>query len=135
MAQAAYSKKVKVGTSGSGPWNDVPATTATLNQGGDILDDTDLATNAGFRSRILGLHDWSVSITANWDASDAALIAIRDAWLNRTELYVQYLPDGQTANGFQGAVVVENFNLSGDVGGLETVEISLQADGALSAAS
>lgn len=135
MAQAAYAKKVKVGTSGTGPWTDVPVTTATLNQGGDVLDDTDLATNAGFRSRILGLHDWSVSMTANWDGSDSVLSTIRDAWLNRTALYVQYLPDGQVANGFQGAVVVENFNLSGDVGGLETVDISLQADGALSAAS
>ncbi len=135
MSLDAYVKKVKVGTSGTGPWNDVPATTASLNQGGDVLDDTDLATNAGYRSRALGLHDWSVSCTANYAPADTALTAIRDAWLNRTALYVQYLPDGTTTNGFQGPVVVESFNLSGEVGGLETVEISLQADGALSAAS
>ena len=59
---------------------------------------------------------------------------VRAAKLNRTALYVQYLPDGTTANGYKGKVVVENFNLSGDIGGLETVAITLQGDGALGAA-
>ena len=132
--QAAYIKKLKV-SDDEATWSDVPADSASLNQGGDVLDDTDLATNAGFRSRLVGLHDWSISAEGNLVASDPALAQIRDAWLNRTVLYVQYLPDATLPNGFQGQVVVENFNLAGDVSGKETVSISLQAVGALAVAS
>jgi len=134
MGTPAYQKKVKVSTDGIA-WNDLPATTSSMNHGGDLLDDTELATNAGYRSRIYGLRDWSVSATCNWKSGDAALTAVRNAWLNRTDLFVQYLPDGQVANGFEGPVRVETFNMSGDVGGLETVEISLQAAGPLGPAS
>ena len=43
----------------------------------------------------------------------------------------RYLPTGSTTDGtgLQGGVVVENYGSSGEVGGLETVSISLQADG------
>lgn len=129
MGTPAYTKKIKIGS------DDAPAESASLNQGGDVLDDTEMATNAGYRSRLYGLRDWSISMSCRWTAGQAALTAIRNAWLNRTTLTVQYLPDGTTANGFEGTVVVENFNMSGDVGGQEMVDISLQADGALGAAS
>lgn len=134
MGQAAYTKKVRVSTDGTN-WEDVPATSPSLDLGGDVLDDTDLATNAGYRSRVLGLHDWSVNCDSNYKTGNAALAMIRSAKLNRSQLHVQYLPDGTVANGFQGQVVVENFNLSGEVGGLETAGITLQANGALSDAS
>ena len=134
MSQAAYEKKVKIETS-PGVFEDVAAETASLNLGGDVLDDTEMATNAGFRSRILGLHDWSVSLSVRWSGTNAALAAIRNNWANRTNVKVQYLPDGTTPNGFQGEAVVESFNLGGDVGSLEMVDISLQADGAIGAAS
>lgn len=135
MGQAAYTKKVRVSTD-QATWHDVPTDSPTLNLGGEVLDDTDLSNSStGFRSRLLGLHDWSVNCDSNFKTGNTALSTIRSAFLNRTVLYVQYLPDGVIAGGFQGKVVVENFNLGGEVAGKETVGITLQANGALADAS
>jgi predicted secreted protein len=130
MAEAAYKKKVRVSTDGS-TWVDVPTTSPSLDLTGEVLDTTKVGSDTGYRTRILGLNDWSVSCDSNYETGNAALAMIRNAKLSRSALQVQYLPDGTVANGFQGAVVVENFNLSGDMGSLETVSITLQANGAL----
>ena len=139
---ASYNKKVQISDDEGANWYDIPATSPSLEIGGDILDNTELATNAGYRTRIYGLHDWSSSADSNFTAltgdatTDAqsgakALIVIRNAKLNRTRLMYRYLPTGSTTDGtgLQGGVVVENYGSSGEVGGLETVSISLQADG------
>lgn len=130
MAQAAYVKKLQVSEDGKKDWKEVPVTTCSLELGGDVLDDTSLADSAGYRSRILGLHDFSITGDANYDTSDG-LKLIRAAKVGRTELHAQYLPDGK--KGFQGQIVVESFNMSGELGGLETVSFTLQGDGALKA--
>lgn len=135
MSQAAYQKSVLVGTTtlsstdGTTAFDEVPGNSATLNLAGDVLDDTDF-TSTGFRSRVIGLRDWNISVPSWQDGSNTALSTIRSAWFNRTRLTVRYLPDG--SKGFHGEVQVESYNLSGDVGSLESVDISLQADGALS---
>lgn len=137
MGNAAYIKKVQVSADNGATWLDVPATSPSLDLGGEVLDDTELATNAGYRTRCLGLHDWSISCDSNYkgagETGGPALAAIRTAKLARTALLGRYLPDGVAANGFKGSVVVENFNMSGDVGGLETVSVTLQGTGALEA--
>lgn len=130
MGHGAWQKKVKV-SADDNMYYDLPATTASLNWAGDVLDDTDMATNQGYRSRIYGLKDWNVSATSNWAPGQQGFDVLLDAWQNRTEVWVKYLPDGTDASGFKGKAVVETFSLSGDVGGLETVEISLQAAGPL----
>lgn len=136
MSQAAYTKTVEVSADDGSTWLKLPATSPSMEIGGDVLDDTNLKSNSGYRSRILGLHDWNVQADSNYDAADTGLIAVRDAKLNRTALKVRYLPTGSAdAAGLVGDCVVESFNLSGDVGGLETVSISLQANGALAAAN
>lgn len=134
MGKAAYVKKIQVSADGITNWLDLPATSPSLDIGGDVLDDTELASNAGYRSRVLGLHDFSVSADSNWSGADAAIALVRAAKLGRLPLFMRYLPDGTTTYGLKGAVVVESFNHSGDVGELETVSISLQGNGALSAA-
>lgn len=130
MGVAAYPKKVQVSANDS-TYYDVPANSVSLNLGAAVLDDTEFKNNAGYRTRALGLLDWSVSIEALYIASDSALGAIRTALTGRSALYVKYLVDG--TNGYKGPVVVENYNMSGEVGDLEKISISLQADGALSA--
>jgi len=130
MAQSAYKKQILVSSDNS-TWVEVEATSVSLNQGTEVLDATTFASVEGWRSRVLGINDWSISIEAIYTADDTALAAIRSALLNRTTLYVRYLPDGTNANGFQGQVRVENFNSSGDVSSLETLSISLQGNGAL----
>jgi hypothetical protein len=145
--QAAYVKKLEVSADGGDTWYKLPATSPSLEIGGDLLDDTELATNQGFRSRVHGLSDFSASadsvfkpLTGN-SGNDAASGAkgfdiVRTAKLNKTSILMRYLPTGAVdANGLQGQVIVETFSHSGDVGGLETVSISLQGNGALSAAN
>lgn len=147
MSQAAYSKKVLVSADAGVTWLKLPATSPSLEIGGDVLDDTDLATNAGYRSRCYGLNDWSASADSNFKAptgdagADAAsgaagLAACLAAKLERTTLLFRYLPTGNLdGTGLQGEVLVETYGGSGDVGSLETVAISLQANGALTVAA
>ncbi len=129
MGKAAYVKKVQVSSDNGDNWHDLPATSPSLDLGGDVIDDTDMEDNVGFHSRILGLNDWSVSADSNWSPDHTGLGLVRSAKLNRTPLKVAYLPNGTA--GYMGDVVVESFNQAGDIGGQETVSISLQADGPL----
>ena len=139
MTIAGYTKKVQVSATGTSGWVDVPAENSSLERSGDVLDDTNLASPAaarGWRSRVLGLHDWSVSlgdcILSATAADNAALNLILQAWLDRSALYVQYLPTGATGAqlGVKGKCVVENYNTGGSVADKEMVNITLQADGA-----
>ena len=144
MSQAAYTKKIRISADGGTTWFDLPATSPSLEIGGEILDDTTLANNEGYRSRCYGLHDWSASADSNYkvitgtqatdDASGAtALNLALSAKLNRTPLLLRYLPTGSDTDGtgLQGEVLVETFSFAGEVGGLETRAISLQANGAI----
>lgn len=144
MSQAAYQKLVLVSADAGATWLKLPATSPSLEVGGDVLDDTDLATNAGYRSRCYGLNDWSASADSNYkkpvgsaipDAASGAtgLGLVRAAKLNRTNLLFRYLPTGSDSDGtgLQGECLVETYSASGEVGGLETVSISLQATGPL----
>ena len=127
MSLAGYTKDVRIKTTAgsSTTFNTLPATSATLTLAGDALDDTDI-TSTGFRSRIIGLQDWNISAPSNFESTNQAFIDVRTAFFARTRLTVQYLPNGVV--GFEGACFVETFSHSGDVGGLETVDITLVAD-------
>ncbi len=129
MSQAGYLKRVHV-FDGSSTWHEVPATSASLDAGGDVLDDTTFM-SGGNRSRIYGIRDWSLSLTLQYDTTDDAFITIRDAWMNREEVSFRYLPDG--TNGLAGDGVVETFNMSGGVDDLETVDVTIQAASVLTA--
>lgn len=137
MSQAAYAKKIKVkDTSQSTGFVDTEANTGSMDHAGDVLDDTQIALSHVYRTRLYGLRDWSVSFTMELNqGSNTAFDILRQAWLNQRDIDVQYLPDGTVGNGFEGTTVVESFNLSGDVGGKEQVDVTLQGDGQLSAAS
>lgn len=113
-------------------WQILPATTADLTVEGDVLDDTDLRTE-GTRSRIIGLLDWSVSGTLNYEPGIAGFDSIKSAFFGRDVVIIRYLPEGVTnlAEGFTGPVVVENFNYTGGVEDLETIDYSLPSNGVL----
>ncbi len=129
MSQAGYQKTINVKATASTAYTELPATSATLTLAGDVLDDTDM-TSTGYRSHLVGLRDWSISCPSNYESTNAGFSAARSAWTNRTKLDVQYLPNG--TNGFQGQAYVETFSHSGDVGGLESVDITMVSAGALS---
>jgi len=126
MSQVGYAKVVQLKTTASTAYIALPANAAGLNLAGEMLDDTDF-TSTGWRSRARGLKDYSVSATLLYDSSNTAVSTLRDGLLNGTPLDIQYLPNG--TKGFQGRILVESFANSGDVGGLETLEVSLQASG------
>ena len=135
MAEAAYKKQILV-SSDNVTYTEVEATSVSLNLGSDVLDVTTFASAEGWRSRVLGINDWGISLEALYTTGSTTGIAkIRSALINRGTLYVRYLPDGTNANGFQGQVRVESFNSSGDVSSLETLSISLQGHGALAGVS
>jgi hypothetical protein len=129
MSIPGYQKDVLIATSSTASYTQPPATSATLTLAGDVLDDTTIQ-STGFRSRLIGLRDWSISIPSLFESTNTAFGQIRSAWFNRTTLSVQYLPDG--TNGFLGTVYVETFSHSGDVGGIESVDINLVAESQLS---
>lgn len=124
MSQAAYQKALQIKTTGSTVWLDLNANDATMNLGSELLDDTDF-TSTGYRSRIAGIKDYSLDVSAFWDSSDTAFNTVRSALLAGTKLDFRYLPDG--SNGFTGTVLVETFGHSGGVGDLESVEITMQS--------
>lgn len=134
---AAHVKKIKIQdpADSAGGFSDASATSGALSHGGDIIDDTEMATNAGFRTRLYGLRDHSITLSGIYDPTNTAVADMRAAWLGKTNVDAQYLPDGSTPNGFEASYVVESFNISGDISGAETFDITLQGDGALAAAS
>jgi len=131
--QAGYKVKLQISTDAGTTWLDVPATSPTMEIAGDVLDTTELKTNAGFRTRINGLHDFSVNANSNYTKNDPALDALLAAKLGGTQnTLVRFLPDGaDETNGFQGTVIVETFNIQSGVGDLLTVDISLQGNSAI----
>lgn len=99
-----------------------------LNLGGDLLDDTDFANaqaSGGYRSRLYGLRD--VSITLN------RIDALDDVWYDiitgRTRAMVEIRPGGSETNIFRGWFAAESESPSGDVDGLEVADVTLQLAG------
>lgn len=147
MSQAAFLKKVQISADAGATWHPLPATSPSLEIGGDLLDDTTLINNAGAHHRMYGLTDWSASCDSNLvvmtgnagtdTASGAkALDLLRAAKLGKTGVKFRYLPTGNVdSTGLVGDVLVETYSFAGEVNGLETVAISLQANGPLAAAA
>lgn len=147
MSQAAYTKKVQISDDAGVTWYPLAATSPSLEIGGDLIDDTHLINNAGYRRRQYGLHDFTASCDINMQtptgvgATDnasgyTAQLKIRTAKLNKTGLKMRYLPTGNVdAMGLVGDVLVETFGMSGDVADLEVIAVSLQGNGALAAAA
>lgn len=131
-------KKITVATTQNGPYYELPAMDGSLTSGADAIDVTTFANtgSGGNRSRVLGLQDWSVScscqVATSGDAQ-TALTTVLNAMTNRSELWVKYLGNG--TDGLGGQVVCESYNQSAGVADTETIEISLQANGALGVVS
>lgn len=124
----AHEKKIRVSNDNS-TWHDLPATSGSLNQGATVLDDTDLD-NEDYRTRLLGLKDWSISVSVNYKTQSLAIDCIKDFLYTDANLFVRYLPNG--TYGLGGACVVESRSTSGGVDELTSGDISLQGNGLLS---
>lgn len=135
MSQAAYIKKVSISDDAGSTWYELPMNNAQLRLAGDVLDDTNMETNAGQHTKLIGLLDWSVAGQAEYTAGHTGLGKVRTAFLARATILLRYLPDGTVPNGYQGSVQVENYTQGGEVAGKEAVEVSFIPRSALAAAS
>lgn len=108
---------------------------AELNDGTQTIDGTNIdITEFGddWINRIQGLKDGTYSLSGFYAPSDTdGQVAIRDALINDTTLYVQFLHDG--TNGFQQEVKVATFEVSASVDGAVEVSIDLEGTGTITA--
>lgn len=109
--------------------------TYTLTQAMDVLDDTDFS-STGFRSKVMGLADVTLTIS-RWDTNDQEFI---DRLLGSTTsinvgdpLVAEVNPGGSTFTA-RGWFVLGTENRSGDVGGLEASDLSMELDGDVASA-
>lgn len=133
MALPGKNTLVKVSTTagGAGAYTTVDEIQSVdFNESGASIDVTKF--DDDWISRIQGLKDCKWSLKGFWDPADTnGQLAIRNAWLNDTELWVQILPNGTT--GFKQQVLVSSFNISTGVSGVAEVSIDLEGTGAIAA--
>lgn len=129
MALAAKSTIVKASTDGV-----VWTTMAEINDAGPSIsaDNQDVTVfGDDWMDRIQGLKDGSWSLGGFYDPTDTTgQMAILNALLNDTAIYIQVFPGGGTA-GFQQQVKVATFEVSDAVDGVCEVSIDLEGAGAL----
>lgn len=96
----------------------------TLDIGGDILDDTsfhsETTLSEGFRTKVQGLNDVSLSLSRWNDFSNKLL----QAKLDKTPIFVSINP-GASKTFISGWYHIETDNLTGDIGALEEEALSL----------
>lgn len=123
MAMAGKKSVVKVGTAQAGPFTEVEE----MNEASMSLegDNQDISTfSAEFVKRLQGLKDGSYELSGFY-ATGGQQTVIREAWLNDTPLFFQFLPDGVT--GFQQEVLVGSFEVETAADGV--VESSIELEG------
>lgn len=102
---------------------------ATLNRGGDVLDDTEFCNNQNYRKRIYGLRDVNLNLSGTSEISTTVQQELLNSWINMEPVTIQYLPDG--SNGLQCDFVIESIDESGAVGDIENIDYVLQSVSAL----
>ena len=99
----------------------------TVNMNSAILDDTnfkDANSNGGFRTRVPGLNDVSVSLSRWYDLVKTFITP----WLSRSVVLIDITLGGGT-DGIRGWFKIESLPLAGDISALESEELSFQLDG------
>jgi predicted secreted protein len=130
MAATAGSKsKFYVGTTSAAITGEVEGINSLdCSFNGDKLDTTAFKNNAGYRKKMLGLKDITLTASGDGDHTDTTgQNVIRSAFANGTDLYVKYLPDGVNGWSFKA---IPNFKENGSVDGKHEVSFDFESDGA-----
>lgn len=131
MALAGKSLKVRVSTTagGAGTYTDVAElNSASMSQSGTNFDVSAFADT--FIKRLQGLKDASYQISGFWVPTDTnGQVALRNAWLNDTTLWVQFLPNGTA--GFKQEVKVSQIDFNASVDGAVEFSATLEGTGAI----
>ena len=97
--------------------------------GRSMIDVSDIDND--FVKRIYGLIDGSYSLSGHSQGeSDAGMVLVRSALINRTDLTVRLYEDASKGTYVEQAVLVENRNRSYPVNGSQAFSVSLQGNGA-----
>ena len=97
----------------------------------DMVEVSSRAGN-GHKNYEYGLDNWSAGTKALWVPSNAALIVLQTAILNKTKVDVLFQEDS-ASNGqnFVGVALVKSFKIGLPLNGEVMYDIALQGDGAL----
>lgn len=96
----------------------------------DLLDTTDFK-DGTTRTRIVGLRDFSVSLSGDYEHSDTAQALLRSSEASGATVYLRLLWDG--TNGVKVTCKVESFTVKGSVAGKVEFSCSLKATAAAAA--
>lgn len=99
----------------------------------DILDVTDFKDTTGFKKKLAGLKDGSVSFSGDFEPTDAPQSLLRSSWLSGASIWTTLHFDPSAAagsRGYQVECIVESFEISAAVDGKVEFSCSLQFNGA-----
>lgn len=102
-------------------------TSVSFGPNRDMLETTDFKDTTGARTRLAGLKDGTIQISGQYEGADTAQAALRTAFGSGGDFYLQILWDGATGN--EVKCLVENYEISADVGGLVEFTATLQFNG------
>jgi predicted secreted protein len=110
----------------------------TINYGAEMLEKTAMSANS--KQRIAGLKDWSVDIEFNQDFAAASVDATLFPLVGAASFPIEIRPDAGAVSAtnpkYTGNALLESYPpISGSVGELATVSITLQGDGDLTRAT
>lgn len=110
----------------------------TINYGAEMLEKTAMSANS--KQRIAGLKDWSVDIEFNQDFAAATVDATLFPLVGAAAFPIEIRPDAGAVSAtnpkYTGNALLESYPpISGSVGELATVSITLQGDGDLTRAT
>jgi predicted secreted protein len=86
---------------------------------------------AGWKEFLAGIKEYEVSCDQLWVADDAALVLLRDAFLNGTTLLITLLDSN--GDGFSGTVVVSSMKKAQPLDGGVMLPVTLKGTGTLTA--
>lgn len=129
MKGAASLVKASATAGGAGAYTTVAEIrSATMNLGAGEIDVA--AFGSVWDDLIQGLKNVTFSLTGFYKPGDTdGQIAFRDAFINDTEVWVQFLPDG--TNGFKAKVLVSKFDVDTSVENAVNLSIELKGKGAI----
>lgn len=134
MAIAAHSVPVYVKASSSAPSagdlvDGIKDITAKDSR--TMLDTTDFLDSSGAKTKLAGLLDASISLSGDYEQSDAPQALLRSSYTSGATVYITLLPDG--TNGYTYPCIVESYDVKAGVDGLVEFSASLVGNGARTA--
>ena len=118
---------IQVSASASTGYSGITRATSISTSGmaRDLLDASHLGTI--YKNRIYGLMNGSLSVTCDYNESAGTQTLIRTSYVNRSDIWIQFMPDGST--GFNVQCLVSEFSFDVSVDGKITWSATFEFNG------